>query len=29
MGTVPEAVEGGGAEQSIGEGVAPFGEVEV
>ena len=29
VGTVPESVEGSGAEQSIGERIAPFGEVEV
>ena len=29
VGAVSEPVEGGGAEQSVGEGVAPLGEVEV
>lgn len=29
VGAVPESVEGGGAEQPIGEGIAPFGEVEI
>ena len=29
VGIVSEAVEGGGAEQAVGEGVAPLGEVEV